>query len=91
MIESKNTPAKRGRRPSGIGADGSPEKTSEYPKLTISMRPEVKARLDAVSTLTKLPAWRIVEAALDRYVEALAVEDRAAVRAMVARMEKRNV
>lgn len=80
--------AKRGRRPSGVSPEGKPEKTSEYPKLTIAMRPDSKARLDAVSTLVNLPAWRIVDAALDRYLEALPVEDRNAIDSMVNRMGK---
>lgn len=80
--------AKRGRRPSGVSPEGKPEKTSEYPKLTIAMRPEAKARLDAVSTLLKLPAWRILDAALDRYLEAMPVEDRRIIDSMATRMGK---
>lgn len=81
-------PVKRGRRPSDVNADGKPEKTSEYPKLTVSMRPEVKARLDAVSMLMKLPAWKIVEAALDCYVETVPPEDRRLIDGMVSRIGK---
>jgi hypothetical protein len=86
VTQTVHAPLKRGRRPSGVSADGKPQKTSEYPKLTIAMRPEVKARLEAASTLTKLPAWRIVDAALDHYLNAMPVEDRKAIDSMVSRM-----
>ena len=79
----------RGRRPAGVGADGRPELVSNYPKLTISMKPLTKARLDAFSTLTQKPAWRIIDEALKQYMEMIPAEDKWAVEGMAKRIEAR--
>jgi predicted NAD/FAD-binding protein len=75
VMRSKTAP-KMGRPPAGTAADGKPEKTSEYPKLTISIRPTTKAKLDAVAYLEKKPAWRIVDAGIRLYVERMPPEGR---------------
>jgi predicted DNA-binding protein len=80
---------KRGRVPAGVGADGKPEMVSRYPKLSISMKPETKARLEAASTLTGLPAWRIIDQAVGTYLESVSPEDRKAIEGMARRMEER--
>lgn len=77
----------RGRVPTGIGPDGAPEKVSLYPKMTVTMKPETKARLEAAATLTRLPAWRIIDEAFARYMDAAAAEDRKAIETMARRME----
>ncbi len=79
----------RGRPPAGRGKDGGPEKVSRYPKLTISMKPETKARLEAYATLTRQPAWRIIEEALRSYLETIPADDKWAVEGMVKRMQAR--
>ena len=63
---------------------------SKYPKITISMQPTTKARLEAYSTLSSLPAWRIVEDALKQYLEMIPAEDKWAVEGMVKRIEARQ-
>lgn len=83
-------PKKRGRRPAGISRTGQPEKTSEYPKLTIAMQPDTKSRLDAVAQLENRPAWRIVETALSEYFAALPGADRSAVEAMAAARARKS-
>lgn len=80
---------KRGRVPVGVGPNGEPELTSKYPKLAISIRPAMKMRLDAASTLTRLPAWRIVDQALVKYLESISPEDRKAIESMARRIEER--
>ena len=70
-----------------MGADGTPEKTSLYPKTTLSMPRQTKARLEAVSTMKGLPAWRIVDEAITLFVARLPAEDRNVIEAMVKRME----
>lgn len=88
MVMKTSPPEKRGRgrRPAGIGSNGQPEKTSQYPKLTIAMRPEVKSQLEAVAMLTKAPAWRIIETALQTHLHGLPIEDQKAIEGMVSRM-----
>ena len=92
MAKPIQTPPKRkpGRIPVGVSADGKPELVSQYPKLTISMKPSMKAKLEAVSTLTRLPAWRIVDEALTTYLETVGPEDRKAVENMARRIEERQ-
>lgn len=85
-LKTKRT---RGRPPAGTGEDGKPQLVSRYPKLTISMKPATKARLEAASTLSRLPAWRIVDEALGRYMETVSPEDRKAIESMARRMEEK--
>jgi hypothetical protein len=70
-----------------LSAEGKPEKVSEYPKMTLSMPRRTKARLEAVSMLKGLPAWRIVDEAVTAFVAGLPTEDRSAIEALVRRME----
>ena len=60
---------------------------SRYPKLTISMRPATKARLEAYSTLSRQPAWRIVDDAVKQLLETIPAEDKWAVEGMAKRIE----
>ena len=75
-----------GRPPSG--AQG--ELVSHYPKLTISMAPETKAQLSALTTLTNKPAWRIVEEALRLYIEQMEGEDRHVLDVLAKRVRARG-
>jgi hypothetical protein len=91
MVTPKE-PAKRkpGRIPAGkVNSYGQPELVSKYPKLTISMTPGTKARLEGLSTLRGVPAWRIVDEALSKYMESVPLEDRKAVEGMARRIEER--
>jgi predicted RNA-binding protein Jag len=83
-MRSKTAP-KMGRPPAGTAPDGKPEKTSEYPKLTVSIRPITKAKLDAVSALEKKSAWRVVDEGITLYVERMPAEDRRMVDAIARR------
>ena len=76
---------KMGRPPAGTTTDGKPEKTSEYPKLTVSIRPTTKARLDAVTAIEKKPAWRVIEDGIGLYVDGMPAEDRRMVDAIARR------
>lgn len=86
------TPERRksGRPPAGVGKDGAPEMTSQYPKLSIAIRPSTKAALSAVAALESRPIWLIVEEAFLRYVEAMPADDRRMVEAFVRRAESRQ-
>jgi hypothetical protein len=59
---------KRAGRPAAdADAKGRPRKTSEYPKLVASIRPETKALLNRLSRETGRPIWRIVDEAVWAY------------------------
>jgi hypothetical protein len=62
------------------GDDGS--KSSEYPTLTISMKPDTKARLESAREVCQVPAWRIVDEALTEYFNALPLKSRQAVHSL---------
>lgn len=53
-----------GRPPADADAKGRPRKTSEYPKLVASIRPETKALLQRLSRETGKPIWRLVDEAI---------------------------
>lgn len=71
--------SKLGRPPAAVNEKGMPEKTSEFPKLTVSIRPRTKAMLDAIMALEKRSAWMVVEDALLQYRDKMRPADRAAV------------
>ena len=74
-----------GRPPADADAKGRPRKTSEYPKLVASIRPETKALLDRLSRETGKPIWRIV----DEAVWALGQTGASSVSTTAAQREKR--
>ena len=78
--------SKRGRPPAAVDDKGVPEKTSEFPKLTISMRPKTKAMLDAIMALEKRSAWMVVEDALLEYRDRMRPADKAAVALIASRI-----
>ena len=80
---------KPGRPPAGIGKNGKPEMTSRYPKLSISIRPSLKAALTAVAALEGRPIWLIVEDGIRQYMEAMSPEDRRMVEAISRRAESK--
>ena len=56
-----------GRPPSGPAG----ERVSQYPQLTIRLPAETKAKLSTLSLLTGTPIWRLIDAAVDTYVQHL--------------------
>lgn len=62
--------------------------TSNYPKLSITIRPATKAALTAVATLQARPIWLIVEDGIRRYIELMPPEDRRMVEAIARRKER---
>ena len=80
---------RRGDSHGRVGS-GAPELVSKLPKLTITMQPSTKARLEAYSTLSGQPAWRIVDDAVKRLLETIPAEDKFAVEGMAKRIEVRH-
>ena len=74
--------AKKGR--------GRPRATNTYGErhsATITMRPGTKARLKTLAVLKDLPPWRIIEEAIEKYIEALEPKDRNLVEPLAKRAE----
>ena len=83
--ESKKTKNRMGRPPTGLGKAGEPAKISDYPRLSLTVRPITKAKLEAVTTLERRPAWKVVEDSINLYVERMPPEDRRTVDALAKR------
>jgi hypothetical protein len=83
--------AKRAGRPAGgVTQDGAPEQISRYPKLTVYLPPQSKARLDALCVLESRPAWRILETAFYAYFDQLPESEQAAVEGLAQERERRT-
>ncbi len=74
-----------GRPPEGLGKKGEPERIRDYPKLLITIRPVVRARLKAIASVEDRSSWQIVEDALALYFEQLPTERRRSVQAAIRR------
>lgn len=61
-----------GRPPAGPHG----ERVSDYPQLTIRLPVETKAKLNTMSLLTGSPIWRIIDQAVDVYVQHLPEPER---------------
>jgi len=70
----KRTATTRGPGRPPAGPKG--EKVSGYPQLTIRLPPETKAKLNTLSLLTGTPIWRVIDRAIDAYVQHLPEEER---------------
>jgi len=68
----KSGPRRPGRPPAGPGG----EKVSTYPQLTIRLPAETKAKLSTLSLLTAMPIWRLIDRAVDAYVQHLPEPER---------------
>jgi len=79
---------KRGRPRRGeMDAAGKPELISEYPKLAVYMRPDLKNQLTAAAVITGIPAWKLVNLAIEKYLrEELSRADRAALTVVADRV-----
>ena len=59
--------------------------TSKWPRLTVNLRPDIRATVDALGIITRKSNWEIIEAALSMYVAAMPDQDQQLVAAMAAR------
>lgn len=59
---------------------------SEYPKMATYMPPALKSQLKAASLIQGIPAWKIINLALEQYLGAMPKADRAALDAVTERL-----
>jgi hypothetical protein len=50
-----------GRKPEGLGKSGEPKRIRDYPKLLVTIRPEVHNALKRAATREKRPMWKIID------------------------------
>ena len=76
-----------GRPPAGA-RDG--EKVKDYPKLSVRLPGDVKARLQALSLISSRPQWRIISEAIDCYLRDRSESERRMVEELAGRARGRR-
>ena len=82
MIAKRRTRGARrsGRPPAGLRQG---ERVKDYPQTSLRLPPETKAKLYALSRVSRTPQWRVVSAALELFFrERSAAEQRKVIRYM---------
>jgi hypothetical protein len=74
-----------GRPPAGARYG---EKVKDYPQLSVRVPREMKARLNALSTVTGLSQWRIIVEAIECFFSDLSPKDRETVVALCEHPER---
>jgi hypothetical protein len=67
MAKASRKSTRSGRPATGVRG----EKVSEYPQLMIRLPQPTKAALDALSGATGTPIWRLVDIAVENYIDSL--------------------
>jgi hypothetical protein len=58
---------------------GEPRNIRDYPRITLTIRDQVRRLLDAIAEHENRSPWRVVESAIQGYFEGLKVRDRRAI------------
>ncbi len=77
-----NPTRRPGRPPSGPAG----EPVSRYPQMTIRIPRETKDQLQALATLRRIPAWKVVDEAVRAFVQALRDAERRVIEKFAERM-----
>ncbi len=89
LMKPNTARTKIGRPPTAIGKDGKPlSKSADFGRLTISMRNETRAKLDALAAVEHRSAWEVVEDALCIYASKLGTSERKIVEALCKSVAK---
>ncbi|HET7619890.1 MAG TPA: hypothetical protein VFK20_15390 [Vicinamibacterales bacterium] len=82
MKKSSSRRARPGRPPSGPGG----QKVSQYPQLTVRLPAETKAKLNTLSLLTGHPIWKLLDQAVEAYVQNMPEPERSRLGAIAERL-----
>jgi hypothetical protein len=66
-VRERRVRRRSGRPPAGVRAG---ERVKDYPQTSLRLPPEIKAKLQALSSVSGTPQWRVVGAALERLFRA---------------------
>lgn len=83
------TSLKPSGRPPAATDKGLPQKTSEWPKLAVSVRPIVRSTLNAIAAVEQRPGWQIVEEGIMRYLDQMPADAKRLVDGIVKRVQER--
>jgi hypothetical protein len=86
MSDKRMNPRRRAGRPPAGAKEG--EKVRDYPQLSIRVPVEMKARLNALGTVTGLSQWRLIVEAIDCLLHGLPPTDRELVDGLSQRLLK---
>jgi predicted DNA-binding protein len=78
---------RRGRPPTRF-KDGQPVRLADYEKLTVYLEPLVKGKLTALSNLLSKPAWKLIQEAIEAYIQRLPKTDQKLVEEVATRALK---
>jgi len=76
---------RRGRPPQGLGKKGEPQRIRDYPRRLFTMRPATLAKLHAISEHEGRAEWRIIEDAVQLYLDQMDPEARRAAERLAKR------
>ncbi len=76
-----------GRPPAGARAG---EKVKDYPQLSIRLPAEARMKLQAISSASKRPQWRVVTDAIDCYFRQQSEVERRRVEELIGRPRSRR-
>ena len=83
-MNTRSSHRRRAGRPPAGAREG--EKVKDYPQLSIRVPHELKARLNAMSTVTGLAQWRVIVKAINCLFHDLPVDDRELVDGLMRRL-----
>ena len=82
-MSQSRTGIKKVGRPA-VGSDGA-ERVSDWPRLVVTLKPEVRMTVDALSAVLRKRPWEVIQGSVEAYLRQIDEEDRKLVQAMVAR------
>jgi len=88
MANASNSSRRIGRPPAGARAG---EKVKDYPQLSIRLPAEVKAKLQALSTISGRPQWRLITDSIDCFLRQRPEAEQRMVEELVGRSRSRGL
>ena len=79
---------KQGKKPGRPATGPGGVRVSDYPQVMIRLPQVTKATLDALSSVTGVPVWKLVDRAVQAYVGALPIKDQKLIGAVRTAREK---
>ncbi len=75
-----------GRPPAGDGG----ERVKDYPQVSFRLPKTARAKLIALSIVTKQPQWRLIVESVERYLRDLPRQDKTKIARLLARSKRRE-
>jgi hypothetical protein len=79
---NRRTGNRSGRPPAGARPG---EKVSDYPQVSVRVPPDMKLKLNALSTLLSRPQWRIMFESIECFIRSLPESEQRLVQELISR------